>query len=137
VFEEEKIYNKGEGQLNHSNVGSGYLALSEFPQSIILPAIEEETTNLNRRSPDRQTVNELLEFVGRVKGQKNARNIKANTFTPNQDSSPVHPGLALIESKYNLPVLSETGLNVLTPIELDLSAKNGNLNFFSNKKLSL
>ena len=81
VFEEEKTY-KSDGQLNHSNVGSGYLALSEFPQATILPAIEEEP-NFNRKSPDRQTVNELLEFVGRVKGQKNARNIKANTFTPN------------------------------------------------------
>lgn len=81
MFEEEKIY-KGDGHLNHSNVGSGYLALSEFPQSITLPAIEEEV-NLDRKSPDRQTVNELLEFVGRVKGQKNVRNMKSNTFTPN------------------------------------------------------
>ena len=81
VFEEEKLY-KGEGKLKQSNFGSGYLALSEFPQSVNLPAIEEES-NFNKKSPDKQSVNELLEFVGRVKGQKNARNLKANTFTPN------------------------------------------------------
>lgn len=106
---------KDEGKLNHSNIGSSYLALSEFPQSIVLPAIEEEY-NLNRKSPDSQSVNELLEFVGRVKAQKNTRNLKANTFTANQDTSPVHPGLALIESRQNLPFHSEIGLNVHTPV---------------------
>ncbi len=51
VFEEEKTY-KSDGQLNHSNFGSDYLALSEFPQATNLPAIEEEP-NFHRKSPDR------------------------------------------------------------------------------------
>ena len=49
----------------------------------------------------------------------------------------MHPGLALIESKHNFPLFSEIGLNVKTPIELDLPVRNENLNFFSQKKLSL
>ena len=49
----------------------------------------------------------------------------------------MHPGLALIESKHNFPSNSELGLNVKTPIELDLPVRNENLNFFSQKKLSL
>ena len=49
----------------------------------------------------------------------------------------MHPGLALIESKHNFPLFSEIGLNIKTPIELDIPVRNENLNFFSQKKLSL
>ena len=49
----------------------------------------------------------------------------------------MHPGLALIESKHNFPSYSELGLYVKTPIELDHLVRNENLNFFSQKKLSL
>jgi hypothetical protein len=49
----------------------------------------------------------------------------------------VHPGLALVESKNYLPQLSEIGLNVRSPNELNFPVKNEKINFFSHKKLSL
>jgi len=42
------------------------LSLSEFPQQASFPPLLDDFTK-EKISPDRQTVNQLVEFVGRVK----------------------------------------------------------------------
>lgn len=65
-------------------------------------------------------MNELIEFAGRLKRQKiqNGRNQKAVSVTLNEESSPIHAGLALVESNPNYPLFAPKVMKVNTPLSL-------------------